>query len=133
MSEPPMPSEPRLSSSVATTMPMYSPSPPSLYPPYSAGTLRPNAPISARPVMISSGTSSLCAVHVLGVRLDDLLGERAERVGHHLELVVEVAGAGRLGQRGHELGGAELLEERMGSAQRRELEPHSCLAAGDSG
>ena len=38
ISEPPTPSEPRDSSSVATTMPRYSPSPPSLKPPYSSGT-----------------------------------------------------------------------------------------------
>lgn len=40
-------------------MPMYSLGPPSLNPPYSAGTLRPSAPISARPWTISSGTSAL--------------------------------------------------------------------------
>ena len=54
-----MPSDARESSSVAMTEAMYSPSPPSLKPPYSEGTLRPNAPMSASPAMMSSGTSSL--------------------------------------------------------------------------
>ena len=57
ISDPPIPRLARLSSSVATTMPRYSLSPPSLYPPYSAGTDNPKAPISASPSMTSSGTS----------------------------------------------------------------------------
>ena len=57
ISEPPIPRLALLSSSVAMTMAMYSLSPPSEKPPYSAGTESPNAPISARPPMTSSGTS----------------------------------------------------------------------------
>ena len=54
-----MPSDARDNSSVAMQLAMYSPSPPSLKPPYSEGTESPNAPSSARPEMISSGTSAL--------------------------------------------------------------------------
>ena len=57
ISEPPMPSDARESSSVAIQLAIYSPSPPSLKPPYSLGIDKPNAPISARPEIISSGTS----------------------------------------------------------------------------
>ncbi len=57
ISEPPMPRLARLSSSVAMTIARYSASPPSLKPPYSLGTERPKAPISARPAITSSGTS----------------------------------------------------------------------------
>ena len=60
INEPPAPSDAFDSSSVATTIPMYSLSPPSLNPSYSTGTLRPKPPISARPWMRSSGMSSLC-------------------------------------------------------------------------
>ena len=59
MSEPPIPNDARESSSVAITDAMYSPSPPSLKPPYSDGTLNPKAPISASPEMMCSGTSPL--------------------------------------------------------------------------
>ena len=58
-SEPPTPSEPRESSSVATTMARSSPSPPAEKPPYCSGTVRPNVPSAARPAMTSSGMSSL--------------------------------------------------------------------------
>ena len=55
--------------------------------------------------MMSSGMSPLCAVDVLGDGRDLVLGEAAERVLHHLEVGVEVAGArrrrpGRRGTRG---------------------------------
>ena len=43
--------------------------------------------------MISSGTSALCAVHVLGDGADLVVGEAPERVLHQLEVVVEVARA----------------------------------------
>ena len=70
---------------------------------------------------------------VLGVRADYLLGEAAEGGGDHLHLVVEVQRSGLLGQRGHELGGAKLLEERMRRLQRRDLDPPRGFAAGDAG
>ncbi|CAB4827480.1 unannotated protein [freshwater metagenome] len=54
-----MPRLARLSSSVAMTIAVYSPSPPVENPPYSSGIERPNAPISASPLMMFSGTSSL--------------------------------------------------------------------------
>ena len=59
MSDPPIPSPPHESSSVATTMPRYSLSPPVAKPPNSSGTLRPKPPISASPLMIDSGMSPL--------------------------------------------------------------------------
>ena len=59
MSEPPMPSEPQESSSVATTMPTYSDSPPVEKPPNSSGIERPNPPSSPSPEMIDSGMSPL--------------------------------------------------------------------------
>jgi hypothetical protein len=65
---------------------------------------RPKAPISARPVTISSGTSPLWRWIVLGDRLDLVLGEAPEGVLHHLEVVVEVAGAVGVGQGGEEIG-----------------------------
>ena len=95
ISEPPTPSEPRDSSSVATTMPMYSDSPPIEKPPYSSGTDRPKPPISARPAMIVLGDVGVVAVDVLGDGLDLLVGEAAEGVLHHLEVAVEVAWARR--------------------------------------
>ena len=69
ISDPPIPRLARESSSVATTIAVYSALPPSLKPPYSAGTLSPNAPSSARPVTISSGTSPLvrCTCSACGV------------------------------------------------------------------
>ena len=59
MSEPPMPRPPHDSSSVATTMPRYSDSPPVAKPPNSSGTDRPKPPSSASPAMIDSGMSTL--------------------------------------------------------------------------
>ena len=59
MSEPPTPSEPHDSSSVATTIARYSASPPSENPPYSCGIDSPNVPSSANPLITSSGMSAL--------------------------------------------------------------------------
>ncbi len=70
---------------------------------------------------------------MLGMRLDHLLGEAAERVGHHLHLAVEVAGAGLLRERGDELRRPELLEERVSSLQRSDLDAPRRFAAGDAG
>ena len=68
-------------------------------PPYSAGTLSPNAPSSARPVTISSGTSPLvrCTCSACGAMTSS--GERPERVGDHVHLAVEMAGPGLIGER----------------------------------
>ena len=55
MSEPPTPSEPRDSSSVATTMPMYSDSPPLPKPPYSSGIDRPKRRSRPGPLMMLLG------------------------------------------------------------------------------
>ena len=43
--------------------------------------------------MIVLGDVAVVAVDVLGDRLELLVGEAAERVLHHLEVAVEVAGA----------------------------------------
>ena len=109
MSEPPAPSEPRDSSSVATTMPMYSDSPPLPQPPYSSGIDRPKAPISPSPAMMSSGMSSLWRWMCSAIGLQLVVGEAAEGVLHQLEVAVEVAGAGLVGQLG---------ERRRGRARR---------------
>ena len=83
--------------------------------------------------MIVLGHVGVRAVDVLGVRGDDVGGERAERVLHQLHVVVEVAGSRRLGERGDEVGVAEPLEERVGVAQRRGLDAPQLLAAGQPG
>ena len=44
------------------------------------------------------GHVAVRAVHVLGMRRDDVGGECSERVGHHLHVVVEVARAGLVGE-----------------------------------
>jgi hypothetical protein len=67
--------------------------------------------------MMSSGTSPLCAVDVLGDRLELLVGEAAEGVLHHLEVVVEVTGAS-LVDAGQELGGPEAGQEVPGTVER---------------
>ena len=103
----------RLSSSVATTMAMYSPSPPSLYPPYSAGTLRPNTPISARPAMRSSGTSPLWRCTCSAIGADLVVGEGSERVLHHLEVAIEMPRSRSIGERADERRAAEPVEERV--------------------
>ena len=59
ISDPPMPRAPHDSSSVATTMPRYSDSPPVAKPPNSSGTERPKPPSSARPEITDSGMSAL--------------------------------------------------------------------------
>jgi hypothetical protein len=73
------------------------------------------------------------AVHVLGPRHDLLVGERPERVLHHLVVVVEVAGPWRLGQRGEErrvpIGG----QERMGVTQGCHVDAPQMLPSGHLG
>ena len=65
------------------------------------------------------------AVHVLGTRCDLSIGERAERVLHHLELAVEMTRAGLIRERCDERGAAIFVEERMCVAQGCLLEaPH---------
>ena len=78
------------------------------------------------------GHVAVRAVDVLGLRGDDVGGERAERVLHELHVGVEVARARRLGERGDELGIAVRREERMGVAQRRRLDAPDLLAPGEA-
>ena len=59
INDPPTPRAPQESSSVATTMPRYSDSPPVAKPPNSSGTERPNPPSSASPEITDSGMSAL--------------------------------------------------------------------------
>ena len=96
-------------------------------PPYSSGTERPKPPSSREPAMIDSGMSAFVAVHVLGVGADLLGGEAVERVGHHREVLVEVAGTGRLGEGGEEggvaVGGDERGERARTSRRRRPRAP----------
>ena len=73
------------------------------------------------------------AVDVLGAWCDLVVGERSERVLHHLELAVEVSRPGLVGERGDERGGAELVEERVGVAQGSLLEAPHRLAPAQSG
>ena len=63
------------------------------------------------------GDVFVVAMNVLGARRDDLLGERAEGVLHHLEVVVEVTRSLHIGQRGHELGVTVRGDERNGGGQ----------------
>ena len=70
------------------------------------------------------------AVDVLRDRLDLLLGERSERVLHHLEVRRQVARSGRGGERCDERRVAERLQERVGVAQRRDLEAPEVFPAG---
>ena len=77
------------------------------------------------------GHVAIGPVHVLGVRDDDVVGERPERVGHHVHLVVEMSGPGLIGERTEEVGVAELPDERMHRRQRIPLGPPVVLAAED--
>ncbi len=76
---------------------------------------------------------AVAAVDVLRLGGDDVVGEGAERVLHQLHVVVEVAGARRLGQRREVVGIAVRLEERMSVAQRRRVHAPHLLAAGQPG
>ena len=87
MSEPPMPSDPRDSSSVDTTMPSESCSPPDANPSYSSGTERPNAAQLGQPGDEVFGNIGIGAVHVLGDRTDAIVGEAPEGLRDELEVV----------------------------------------------
>ena len=91
ISEPPAPSEPRESSSVATTMARYSPSPPSENPPYSIGDGEAERTELRQPGDDVLGDVGVGSVDVLGDGADPFVGEAAERVLNHLEVGVEVA------------------------------------------
>ena len=132
ISEPPMPRLARLSSSVAITIARNSPSPPSLKPPYSAGTDRPKAADLGEPGDDVLGDVAVRPVHVLGLRGDDVGGEGAERVLHELHVGVEVPWPGRLGEPGEELGVAVRREERVGAVERVRLDAPQRLAPGES-
>ena len=99
ISEPPAPSEPRDSSSVATTMPRYSDSPPAREAAVLLGHRQAEAAHLGEPADDVLGDVGVVAVDVLGDRLQLLVGEAAERVLHELEVVVEMAGAVVVGER----------------------------------
>ena len=76
--------------------------------------------------MMSSGMSALWRWTCSATRRDLVVGEAPERVLHHLEVAVEVAGPGLVGERGEELRCAVGGEERAGAvAGRRARRPTS--------
>ena len=77
------------------------------------------------------GHVAVGAVDVLGVRCDHVGGERRERVGHHLHVVVEMSGSGLVGERREELGCPELRDECVGVGERIALDAPGVLAAED--
>ena len=89
--------------------------------------------------MISSGTSPLRAVHVLGDRPDLVFREAPERVGDELEIVGEVGRAGAvlralLAERVEERGRAVRGDEAAAPARARSAStPHVRLAAEHAG
>ena len=72
-------------------------------------------------------------VHVFGARLDLVLGERTERVLHHLELAVEVTRPGGVGQRGDERRVAVGGEKRVSITQRCHVDAPERLTPGEAG
>ena len=79
------------------------------------------------------GHVTVRAVDVLRDRLDLLLGERPERVLHHLEVRRQMARPGRGRQRCDERRVAKRLQEGVGVAQRRDLEAPEVFPAGHLG
>ena len=79
------------------------------------------------------GHVGVVPVHVLGARNDLIVGERAERVLHHLVVGVEVARAGGGRQRRDELGVAVLRQERMRVAHRCRGQSPQILATAQPG
>ena len=77
------------------------------------------------------GDVAVGAMDVLGVRGDDVGGERAKCVTHHVHVVVEVERPRRLGQRGDELGIAVALEGRQHGVERPEIGAPELLPPGD--
>ena len=75
------------------------------------------------------GDVGVLAVDVLGDRGDLVLGEAAEGVLHHLEVAVEVAGAGGVGERGQELRGPVGGDELTGAVEHARLDAPLGLAA----
>ena len=99
-----MPDAPQDSSSVATTIARYSDSPPGGEAAEVVGDREAEAAELAQARDDLLGDVGVRAVHVLGVGSHALGGEAVEGGGHHGELLVEVAVAGRLGQGGENRG-----------------------------
>ncbi len=77
------------------------------------------------------GHVAVGAVHVLGVRCDDVGCERRERVGHHLHVVVQMSRSRLVGERREEFGCAELRNECVGVRERIAFDTPGVLAAED--